>query len=465
MATTKNRGFDWVTLGLYISLLAIGWLILFSASHSDQSEFTVFNFSSPIGKQTLWLGVSLIVFFAALIIDWKFWNSFAYPIYVFSVILLVMVLIFGSEIKGAKSWFAFAGFSLQPSEFAKFGAALGISAYLSFFKTTLSRLRPIVVASGIILLPAFLILLQPDAGSAMVFGSFLILFFRNGLSPIFYLVLFLLFAVIILSLIFDPWLVLLLVIIGTIIIYGQYFSNRIIVILSNILIPVTIIGLNYFGFVNAALIVGGASVLVLTAIQFLERRQRFAMLTSAMVILGISLSFGSKWFFEEVLKPHQQDRINVWLRPDKCDPRGSLYNLLQSKTAIGSGGLQGKGFLKGTMKQLNYVPEQTTDFIFSIIGEEQGFVGALSLISLFCLLLIRITFIAERAKTKFIRNFAYSVAGIIFVHFFVNIGMSMGVMPVIGIPLIFLSKGGSSLLVFSLMMGVLLKMDVSRFSR
>ena len=183
------------------------------------------------------------------------------------------------------------------------------------------------------------------------------------------------------------------------------------------------------------------------------------------VVLAIILSFASSYTFNNILQPHQQDRINVWLRPTKCDPYGSLYNIIQSKVAIGSGGIQGKGFLKGEMTKLNYVPEQSTDFIFSTVGEEQGFLGSFMVIFLFTVLLIRITMIAERGKNKFIQYYAYSVASIIFVHFFINIGMAMGLMPVIGIPLPFLSKGGSSLLGFSIMIGVLLKMDQARLRR
>ena len=197
----------------------------------------------------------------------------------------------------------------------------------------------------------------------------------------------------------------------------------------------------------------------------IDRKSSFLAVVTTPVALAIILSFASSYTFNNILQPHQQDRINVWLRPTKCDPYGSLYNIIQSKVAIGSGGIQGKGFLKGEMTKLNYVPEQSTDFIFSTVGEEQGFLGSFMVIFLFTVLLIRITMIAERSKNKFIRYYAYSVASIIFVHFFINIGMAMGLMPVIGIPLPFLSKGGSSLLGFSIMIGVLLKMDQARLRR
>ncbi|CAG0899187.1 unnamed protein product, partial [Cyprideis torosa] len=286
-----------------------------------------------IGKQTLWLGIAIGTFVIVYVVEWEFWNSFAFPIYAVTIVLLILVLLVGTEIKGAKSWFSLFGMSFQPSEIAKFTTALAVSSFLSSYKTDIKNRNTLLIALGLIGLPMVLILLQPDAGAA----------------------------------------------------------------------------------------------------------------------------------FENLLEPHQQDRINVWLRPEKSDPRGSRYNIIQSKRAIGSGGLKGKGFLQGDMTKLNYVPEQTTDFIFSTVGEEQGFIGSVGVIFLFTLLLSRIVIIAERAKNAFIQNYAYAVAGILFLHFFVNIGMALGLMPVIGIPLPFLSKGGSALLGFTIMISVLLRMDMARF--
>jgi rod shape determining protein RodA len=219
------------------------------------------------------------------------------------------------------------------------------------------------------------------------------------------------------------------------------------------------------GFLNYGLLIAAVVFIGFSIWYLIDRKYSFLAVVTAPVALAIVLSFASSYTFNNILQPHQQDRINVWLRPTKCDPYGSLYNIIQSKVAIGSGGIQGKGFLKGEMTKLNYVPEQSTDFIFSTVGEEQGFLGSFMVIFLFTVLLIRITMIAERGKNKFIRYYAYSVASIIFVHFFINIGMAMGLMPVIGIPLPFLSKGGSSLLGFSIMIGVLLKMDQARLRR
>jgi rod shape determining protein RodA len=195
---------------------------------------------------------------------------------------------------------------------------------------------------------------------------------------------------------------------------------------------------------------------------FKKGNYQLIILVFPLLLFGAGFSFGTSYVFDHVLKPHQQDRINVWLRPERCDPRGSLYNLIQSKLAIGSGGLAGKGFLKGEMTKLNYVPEQSTDFIFTTIGEEQGFIGCLGVIILFAILLVRCIYIAERSHLEFVRNYGYAIAGILLFHFTFNLGMTMGLLPVVGIPLPFISKGGSSLMAFSIMIAVLLKMDMAR---
>ena len=242
--------------------------------------------------------------------------------------------------------------------------------------------------------------------------------------------------------------------------YKPFRAGLLLLVVASMSITVYLNGFHNYGLLIAAVVLIGFSIWYL-----IDRKSSFLAVVTTPVALAIILSFASSYTFNNILQPHQQDRINVWLRPTKCDPYGSLYNIIQSKVAIGSGGIQGKGFLKGEMTKLNYVPEQSTDFIFSTVGEEQGFLGSFMVIFLFTVLLIRITMIAERGKNKFIRYYAYSVASIIFVHFFINIGMAMGLMPVIGIPLPFLSKGGSSLLGFSIMIGVLLKMDQARLRR
>lgn len=433
------------------------------ASVYDETQPTAFlDPSTLIGKHTLWLGVSMLVLILTLVVDWQVWNSLAYPIYILTIVLLVAVLIVGSEIKGAKSWFAFAGFSFQPSELAKFGTALAVSSYLSYYDADISERRTLLVSLGLILTPMQLILLQPDAGSALIFLSFFMLLYLKGLSPIPYVIFGSLAAIFIGSLVFGPAQVCSLVLIVCVLSLLQDMMPK-----RNLFLAVLILLISFFLAFRQnwgmPLMIGLAVVFAgLGIYKVINRKPDLITVLAPLTVASFLFAYGSNYAFNNVLEPHQQDRINVWLRPDKCDPRGSLYNILQSKLAIGSGGFQGKGFLQGTMTKLNYVPEQSTDFIFSIVGEEQGFIGTTMVILVFVGLLLKMMQIAKRAKNAFIRNYAYAVAGLLFVHFVVNIGMSVGLMPVIGIPLPFLSKGGSALLAFTLMIGVLLKMDLAR---
>ncbi|MCL4111436.1 UNVERIFIED_CONTAM: hypothetical protein GTU68_020710 [Idotea baltica] len=337
--------------------------MVYTTTYNDFSS-SMWDIGSPFGRQLLWGAASIVFMLVLSVIDWQVWNSLAPPLYGFGIVLLIALLLFGTETKGAQSWLRIGSFSLQPSEFVKLSTILLTANMLSSIRIKLNERKSQLILFGIIALPAFFIILQPDPGSAVTFGSLLIIAYRKGLSASYYIALIALFLTLVLS-----------------------FS---------------------------------------------------------------------------ILKPHQQDRINVWLQPEKCDPRGSLYNLLQSKLAIGSGGFNGKGFLEGTLTKLNYVPEQTTDFIFSSVGEEQGFVGSAALIILFMVMVFRITNIGERSKHSFVLCVCYGVAGFIFLHFFLNIGMTMGLCPVIGIPLPFISKGGSSLMAFSMMIGIVLNMSKER---
>lgn len=458
-----SRSLDYGLLLIYLSLLAIGWVTLRASVFQEGSTgVSFFDFDTAIGKHTLWIAVALVIFVFTLVIDWQLWNTFAYPIYAVTVILLIAVLLFGADIKGARSWFSFGGFSIQPSEFAKFGTALALSSYLSHFSIDLRHRQPIMTSLAIIGLPMILIVLQPDAGSALVFLSFFILFYIKGLDRNYYLYGGGLALIFILSLMFTP----LQVLIGTALLtllaqLREQLDWRYISAIAVILV----VGWYLSSREDWLLTFGGIILvanLVVGLLQILAGRPRLAVLSGIGLTLCALLAYGSSIAFHNLLQPHQQDRINVWLRPDKCDRHGSLYNIIQSKLAIGSGGWTGKGHLNGTMTKLNYVPEQSTDFIFSIIGEEQGFAGALVVISLYLALLIKVVQIAERAKTPFIRCYGYAVAGLFFVHFFVNIGMSVGLMPIIGIPLPFLSKGGSALIGFTVLIGVLLRMDLAR---
>lgn len=457
-----SRSIDYPILFLYLALVTIGWFSLYSATYDVEQPFAYLDINTTIGKQTAWVGIAIFVLIITLVLEWQLWNTFAYVLYAIAILALIAVLIFGTEIKGAKSWFVIGGASFQPSELAKFTTALVVSSALSGFNSNLRTRQSVLTIVGLIVLPMILILLQPDAGSAVVFLSFLILLYRNGFSPTFYIISFSLFAIFITSLIYSPLAVMTLLIICCIgmLAYEIWGRNLAIgVVVALIIGWFFVLEENY----ETIFAIGIAFVLSSLLInRFLARKKKTSAILIPILIGSLFFAFGSSMAFNNVLEPHQQDRINAWLRPDRCDPQGSLYNIIQSKLAIGSGGFNGKGFLEGTMTKLNYVPEQTTDFIFSIVGEEHGFLGTLVVISLFVALLFRIIKIGERGKTPFIRNYAYSLAGIIFLHFFINIGMTVGLMPVIGIPLPFMSKGGSSLLVFTLMIGVLMRMDLAR---
>lgn len=462
-ALSKDKTYDWITLSVYFSLVLIGWFMVFSTVYDEKNPFAFIDITTTIGSQSLWLVISLVAFFTALTLDWKFWNTLAFPIYAITVLLLILVLFLGKEINGAKAWFSFGFFSIQPSEWAKFGTILAVSSYLSFFKTTASNINIIIVSLALFLGPALLILLQPDFGSSLVFLSFFILLYRRGLSPIVIILMFSVAAIFILSLIYGFYIVtVFLIFLASVSFIFEYEKTQraLLISLTTLLIIVFLL----FQRETTYLIL--PSIVTFLSYGFVLLRNKnikILSLVSPILTVAVLFSFTSSYVFDNFLKPHQQERINVWLRPEKCDPRGSLYNIIQSKLAIGSGGFQGKGFLKGEMTKLNYVPEQSTDFIFTSIGEEQGFIGSFGVIILYTILLIRCIIIAERANLEFIRNYAYGVAGILFFHFAFNIGMTMGLMPVVGIPLPFLSKGGSSLLAFSIMIAVLIKMDMARF--
>ncbi len=457
-----QRGFDWLTFTIYISLVTIGALSLYSVLYDKEAPYAFLDFHTQVGKYFVIIIVSIILFFISYVIDWQFWSTFAFPIYAISIILLLAVLIFGSDIKGARSWFNIFGFSFQPSEFAKFGTALAISSYLSHHKNDFRTLKSILQTSLIVIIPIFLILLQPDAGSAIIFLSILILYYRAGFTVLFYIIGGMLTATFIFTLIYNPQLVSFGALLLSIMIYSLLYSNKKYWNIAAILISIGAAFAYHRGFKLYTIAILSIVIMIVTFLHWLKNRENNIVLVPITALTIIFLSFVTNYSFHNILKPHQQDRLNVWLNPEKCDPRGSLYNVLQSKIAIGSGGIQGKGFLKGAMTQLNFVPEQTTDFIFSSIGEEQGFIGVVSVIVLFLLLVLRLLKIAERGKNNFISYFAYTLAGYIFIHFFMNVGMNMGLLPVVGIPLPFISKGGSSLIVFSIMMGVVLKMDAER---
>lgn len=429
MRNTNNifGNIDWVLTLLYLVFVFIGWLSVYAAVYNEEHQ-SIFDISQRYGKQLLWIGTSLLIAVLVLAIDQNFFPSFAYPIYAIILILLFGVLVFGQVVKGSKSWFEIGGFALQPSEFAKFATALALAKYLSTLGIRMENLRTKITATLIILLPAVMVLAQNDTGSTLVFFAFIFVLYREGLS-------------------------------GNIMILGLYsatlFILSLLMRLSTFSLPfgITLSG-DWF-------LIGILGFIALLIYSFTRKIKRMWIVILLAWIFSAALVFSVDYIFEKVLEPHQATRINVLLGIES-DPKGSGYNVNQSLIAIGSGGFLGKGFLEGTQTKFNFVPEQSTDFIFCTIGEEWGFVGSLFLIALFLTLFIRIIIVAERQRSTFTRIYGYSVASVLFFHFMVNIGMTIGLAPVIGIPLPFISYGGSSLWSFTILLFILIKLDRDR---
>ncbi|MBI5914636.1 MAG: rod shape-determining protein RodA [Bacteroidetes bacterium] len=464
MPSRSRNNIDWIILSIYLALVFIGWTMIYTVGYGEGYAGGFFAFlDNPVGKQLIWVLISLAVLFISFSIDAKFWRTFANIIYVSCLVLLVAVLIFGKTIKGATSWFDFGGgITLQPSEFAKFGTMVALASYLSAYANNLKTLKSKLYAISFLLAPMLLILLQPDAGSTLVFLSFFIVLYREGFSGNVFVVGLSAAAILAAGLVNPPPLVVL-----ALAAIGAFFliwnTNKRLYWFAGFILLVTagIIGVKNE---QTNLILASAlSILTgLCVFQWVKKKQRLVSLVAGAVVIGSVLAIASNFAYEHILKRHQQERILVWLKPSEADPQGAAYNLNHSKMAIASGGLSGKGFLEGSFTQGNFVPEQITDFIFCAVGEEQGFIGTIFILSLFLGMMWRIIVVAERQRSDFNRLYAYGVASVLFIHFFINIGMTMGLMPIIGIPLPFLSKGGSSLLVFSIMIGVLLKLDAQR---
>lgn len=454
------KGLDMVAFCVTISLILLGWCMIYSVGYGDGYSDSISEFLRTIaGRQAIFVGISILLFVAIMIIDWKFWRTFSTPIYIGSLGLLVLVLLFGHEINGAKAWFRIFGFSLQPSEIAKFGTSLALSDYLATVRLSTPSRRMYFYIAILLGAPMALIVLQNDMGSVLIFSSFMIALFRNGLHSSVPLILIYFGIILIVGIVaLMSGILLVLLLMGSIVIcFSQ--RNRLIWLGLSILMSISATIVYGLDLRTEALVGAGLFFGVTAFIYVRDQAYTLPITISSMIAVGMLCAFSSKYIFDNVLKPHHQERINIWLQPEKSDPYGRLLNLTQSKVAIGSGGWFGKGYLQGDMTKLNYVSMQETDFIFSSIGEEHGFIGSALVIGLFMILLWRIIGMAEKQRNDFTRNYAYCVAGLIFIHVMINIGMTMGLFPVIGIPLPFISKGGSSLLGFTLLMGVLLKLD------
>lgn len=406
---------DWITILVYLALLSIGVSTIYAVEFNPQNAVQ-FSMDTSYGRQLTWIVVSLIVGFGLLVIDSKFYTVFSYPIYGLMLLLLLVVLFIGITVSGSTSWIEIGSFRMQPAEFAKFGTALALAKYMSSLGVQMKRFKTKLIAFGIFIQPAFLIILQGDAGSALVFSAFILVLFREGLPYGFLIVGLAAVLLAVLALVINVWLLIVLLFLGSALLIWFQRQNR------NLIFA--IIGL---------------------------------------FVLSAGLVFSVDYGFNEILQPHQRDRINVLIGKE-YDLKGSAYNLNQSKIAIGSGGFWGKGYLKGTQTQFNFVPEQSTDFIFSTIGEEHGFVGCSVLIVLYLFLLMRLIYLAERQRSTFSRIYGYAVACLLFFHLAVNIGMTIGLAPVIGIPFPFISYGGSAVLSFTILIFVFLKLDGDRLA-
>ncbi len=405
---------DWVTVLLFGAMVLWGWINIYSATYDVNQS--IFDLSINSGRQMMFIITSSVLILAILIIDMRFYEAFAYIIFGVVLFLLLLVPFIGKEVGGNRAWLGVGSFGVQPSEFAKFATALAVAKFIGSVGFKMDNLRNQIILFAIIATPILLILLQKDYGTAMVFLVFVLVFYREGMSPF-----------------------LLLVGLGV----------------SIIFILTLLVENNWILYGIIALIWGG--------LIFFNRRKklkRLAVITAGAIMLAGTIVFVDI-IFNNLLEPHHQKRIMVLLNPE-LDQLGAGYHVYQSKVAIGSGGFIGKGFLEGTQTKLKFVPEQYTDFIFCTIGEEQGWIGSILIIALFMTLLLRVVFIAERQKNRFARVYGYSVACIFFFHFATNIAMTIGLFPVIGIPLPFFSYGGSSLWSFTILLFILLKLDAHR---
>jgi rod shape determining protein RodA len=406
---------DWTLVFLYLALVIIGWINIYGAVYNEDHS-SILDISQSYGRQLIWIVTSLFIGLVIILTDARFFSTFAYLIYGSTLLLLVGVLLFGNTVSGSKSWFHIGSFGLQPAEFAKFATALAMAKFFSSQHINIKEFRTRFIPLIILGVPALLILLQNDTGSALVYSAFVLVLYRMGLSGNY-----LLFGVFVAVLAISTLMV------------GQYYV---------------------MGFVGA---------LAIVLLFFIKRNRSNILNLAGLLLLALGFIFSVEYAFDHFLGDHQQTRINVLLGKE-LDLKGAGYNVNQSKIAIGSGGFFGKGFLQGTQTKYNFVPEQSTDFIFCTVGEEWGFIGTTVVIVLFILLLARIINVAERQRSPFGLVYGYGVASILFFHFTINIGMTIGLVPVIGIPLPFFSYGGSSLWAFTILLFIFIKLDTKRAS-
>jgi len=409
--------YDWVTIVLYYALLLVGWINIYAATYDDTAAQSIFSLDINSGRQLLWIGTSIFLVLGVLLIDFRLYDNAAYAIYIGLMISLLLVLLFAREVSGARSWFEIGSFKIQPAEFAKLATGLALAKFISSMGgKNLSVVKNQVICLAILGLPALLILLQGDAGSAMVFGSLILVLYREGLSPI-------------------P------------LYMGLYLA---ILFVASLL-------------VQNIILVSVLSILTLIGVGLSIKKIKQLLVVVVVFVLSLGFVFSIDFIINDVLKPHQRQRVLSLVDPNvDPDGKGIRYQTKNSMITIGSGGVTGKGFLKGSLTQGDFVPEQSTDFIFSTIGEEYGWMGTTGLVLLFMTLFFRLILLAERQKSNFARIYGYVVFAVLFFHFTLNIAMTVGLFPVIGIPLPFLSYGGSSLWSFTILLFIFLKLDAHR---
>lgn len=458
---------DWLTVFIWVLLVIFGWMNIYSANYAA-SDGTIFDLTERYGKQLLFIGVSIIVIILIFILDSKFFAFFAYPMYGIIVLFLVLVLLIGREINGAKSWLAFGGFLFQPSEYAKPLTALALARLLSSHDFQLKGFRSYLLTGMIIFAPALLIMLQPDMGSSMVYFAFLFVLYREGFSQNLMILGSSLIILFIATLLVEKEIIIAAVVVIAVILYRVIsWSNKkmIYFILFSGGVFGLLYGVNYL--LDTELSLYLISLATFVAIAFAAfilavraRNPNYYKILVGMIVAVVFIVFVD-YAMNNILKEHQQQRIYVTLGLQD-DPQGVGYNVNQSKIAIGSGGFSGKGFLQGTQTKLHFVPEQSTDFIFCTVGEEWGFLGTSIVVILFVILILRLIILAERQRSQFSRIFGYGLISVVLTHFIVNIGMTIGLFPVIGIPLPFFSYGGSSLIAFTAFLFIFIKLDSNR---
>lgn len=458
---------DWITVLIYLLLVFMGWVNIYAAVYNEEHQ-SIFDFSMRYGKQLVWIFAAILIAVVIFIIDINFYSYFAYAIYGLMIFLLIVVLFFGIEVHGAKSWFQLGGIRIQPTEFAKIATALVIARYLSSYNVQINTFKSYWRLAAFILIPSILTFLQNDTGSALVYFVFFLVLFREGISIEILLLGVFMMILFVLALVFDELLIIIFSIAIALIIFSivNRKLKQIGVALSvMVLTSAATYGINemlnlHLTYLYLILIALGVSgfIYIILAISY---KVRNVFIILIFLFASIIFAFSVDYVFNNLLAEHQQKRINVVLGLES-DPYGIEYNVNQSKIAIGSGGFTGKGFLRGTQTKYDFVPEQSTDFIFCTIGEEWGFLGTFTIVTLFIIFLLRLIYISERQRSAFSRIYGYGVISILFFHVAVNLGMTIGLVPVIGIPLPFFSYGGSSLWAFTILLFILLRLDAGR---